>query len=147
MGVLGLVMALPSFFFSEQVAHFLGARGNFFQLAESYLKIFALSFPLLLVGKGLDVLILNDGSPRYSFILNIVVTSANLLLNFIVVAVLGWGIKGLAWATVISSAIELLGGLYYFLFRSKTLHLMFPRFKLRIILGMSSTTPVIVENS
>lgn len=89
MGVLGLVMAIPSILFSEEVAYFLGARNDFFQLAESYLKIFALSFPLLLVGKGMDVLILNDGSPRYSFILNIVVTVTNLLLNLIAVAVLG----------------------------------------------------------
>ncbi len=150
MGVLGLVMAIPSILFSEEVAYFLGARNDFFQLAESYLKIFALSFPLLLVGKGMDVLILNDGSPRYSFILNIVVTVTNLLLNLIAVAVLGWGIEGLAWATVISSAFELLGGIYYFLFRSRTLHLRLPRFKIRIILrilynGLSDFTMMLVE--
>lgn len=150
MGVLGLAMAIPSILFSEQVAYFLGARDEFFRLAESYLKIFALSFPLLLVGKGMDVLILNDGSPKYSFILNIVVTVANLLLNLVAVAILGWGIEGLAWATVISSALELFGGLYYFLFRSKTLHLRFPRFKIRIILrilynGLSDFTMMIVE--
>ena len=91
MGGLGLLMTIPSVLFSEEVAFFLGARGEFFTMAESYLKIFALSFPLLLVGKGLDVLILNDGSPRYSFALNIVVTIANLAMNLFAVAVLKWG--------------------------------------------------------
>ncbi len=150
MGLLGLLMAVPSILFSEKVTYFLGARGEFFQLAESYLKICALSFPLLLLGKGMDVLILNDGSPRYSFNLNMIVAITNLILNLIVVAILGWGIEGLAWATVISSAIELLGGTMYFLLRSKTIHLLYPRFKISIILrilynGLSDFTMMLVE--
>lgn len=150
MGALGLLMTIPSVLFSEKVAYFLGARGDFYQLAETYLKIFALSFPLLLIGKGLDVLILNDGSPRFSFVLNVLATMTNLLLNLLAVAILGWGIEGLAWATVISSGIEMLGGFYYFLFKSKTLRLMMPQFKITIILrilynGFSDFTMMIVE--
>lgn len=112
MTLIGAMMTLPSFFFTEEIAHLLGARGNFLTLSVNYLKIFSLSFPLLLVGKGLDVLILNDGSPKYSFVLNMIVSVSNLLLNIFAVAVLGWGIKGLAAATVLSSGIQLIGGLW-----------------------------------
>jgi len=150
MMVLGVAMTIPSVFFSEQFGYFLGARGEFFQLSVDYLRIFALSFPLLMVGRGLDILILNDGSPRYSFVLNIVVTLANLGLNIFAVAVLGWGIKGLAAATVISSGIQLLGGLWYFLKKAKVLHLAVPSFHIPTILriaynGFSDFAMMIVE--
>ena len=150
MGLLGLSMTIPSILFSTRLSQFLGARGDIFILAESYLRIFALAFPLLLVGKGLDVLILNDDSPKYSFILNIIVTLSNLLLNIIAVAILDWGIEGLAWATVISSAIELSGGLIYFLFKAKLLHLKRPAFEKRNIIrilynGLSDFAMMLVE--
>ncbi len=150
MGLLGIAMMLPSVIFTEQIAHFLGARGEYFKLSVDYFRIFSLAFPLLLLGKGLDVLILNDGSPRYSFVLNIVTTVMNLVLNLIAVAVLGWGIKGLAIATVISSGIELLGGVWYFLKKSKILHLTKPSFHIPTFLriaynGFSDFTMMIVE--
>lgn len=150
MALLGFAMTIPSFFFSNQIAHFLGARGEFFTLSVDYLRIFSLSFPLLLVGKGLDVLILNDGSPRFSFNLNILVTVANLALNVFAVAILGWGIRGLATATVVSSGIQLVGGLWYFTRKSITLKLRVPSFHLKTFLriaynGFSDFTMMIVE--
>jgi Na+-driven multidrug efflux pump len=77
------IAVLSSFFISG-----LGAREEFLILSMDYLKFFSLSFPLLLLGKGLDVLILNDGSPKYSFVLNIVTTVSNLVLNIIAVVLL-----------------------------------------------------------
>ncbi len=137
MGVLGIILMLPAVFFSENFAYFLGARGIFFDLSVQYLQIFALSFPFLLVGRGLDVLILNDGSPGYSFKLNIVTAVSNLLLNIIAVVFLGWGIKGLAIATLISTIIEFAGGGWYFLKRSKIIHLTRPSFELRTLLRIA----------
>lgn len=150
MAVLGIIMTIPCVFLSKQFAHFLGARGEFFLLSVDYLRIFALSFPLLLVGRGLDVLILNDGSPRFSFVLNIVGAVANLGLNLFAVAVLGWGIKGLAAATVVSSGIQFLGGLWYFLRKPKVLRLTIPTFHIPTILrivynGFSDFAMMIVE--
>lgn len=150
MAVLGIIMTIPCVLLSKQFAYLLGARGEFFLLSVDYLRIFALSFPLLLVGRGLDVLILNDGSPRYSFVLNIVGAVANLGLNLFAVAVLGWGIKGLAAATVVSSGIQLLGGLWYFLRKPKVLRLTAPTFHIPTILrivynGFSDFAMMIVE--
>lgn len=150
MTILGLALTLPSLVFSNQIAHMLGARGEFFVLSVDYLQVFSLCFPLLLVGKGLDVLILNDGSPRYSFILNIITTTLNVVLNIIAVAILGFGIKGLAAATVISSAVQLLGGLWYFYNYSKIIHLIKPVFHMTSIFrviynGFSDFIMTIVE--
>lgn len=150
MTAVGLTMTISSVIFSEQIAYFLGARGEFYHLSVDYLRIFALSFPLLLVGRGLDVLILNDESPKFSFVLNIVVTVSNLCLNLFAVIVLGWGIKGLAAATVISSGIQLVGGLWYFLLKAKTIKFTRPSFHIPTIFrivynGFSDFTMMIVE--
>jgi len=150
MAVLGIAMTIPCVFLSKQLAYFLGARGEFFMLSVDYLRIFALSFPLLLVGRGLDILILNDGSPRFSFVLNILGAVTNLGLNLFAVAVLGWGIKGLAAATVVSSGIQFFGGLWYFLRRPKVLRLTVPTFHIPTILriaynGFSDFAMMIVE--
>ncbi|WXR60938.1 MATE family efflux transporter [Peptostreptococcaceae bacterium AGR-M142] len=116
---LGIVLIIPPFFFSNEFVYLLGARGIFKDLAADYIKIFSLSFPFLLVGRGMDALILNDDSPKFSFVLNIITTSSNLIFNIIAVAVFDFGIKGLAFATVISCILEFLGGAYYFFNKSK----------------------------
>lgn len=151
MAITGILMTIPGFFFTEKLAYFLGARGNFFRLSVDYLRIFSLAFPLLLVGRGLDVLILNDGAPQYSFILNVLTTILNLGINIFAVVVLKMGIKGLALATVISSGIQLLGGLIYFVFKNKTIKLMVPTFSFIVTLrimynGFSDFAMTIVES-
>lgn len=148
--LIGILAMVPSILFSGELARFLGARGEFYPMAQEYLKVIALSFPLLLLARGLDVLILNDDSPGYSFKLNMVGSLSNLTLNFIAVALLKWGISGLAWATVVSSAIELAGGIYYFQKKSRNLKLGRPvidwRGTLRILYnGLSDFSMMIVE--
>jgi len=69
---LGLMMTLPIVSFSNQISSFLGASDKVFDMTVSYLSIFSLSFPFMLIGRTLDVLIYNDDSPRYSFIVNVI---------------------------------------------------------------------------
>lgn len=150
MALVGIALTIPGVIFSEQFAYFLGARGHFFELSVEYLRIFSYAFPLLLVGRGLDVLILNDGSPQYSFRLNILTTILNLLINIFTVVVLNMGIKGLALATVFSSGVQFVGGIGYFAMRSKVLHLTMPTFSLKTTLrimynGLSDFAMTVVE--
>lgn len=151
MGGLGLLLALPGLFFSQELSYLLGARGDLLILSAEYLKLFSLSFPFLLLGRGLDVLVLNDGSPGYSFKANIVATVLNLFLNVFAVAILGMGIKGLALATLVSTAFECGAGFYYFLSRETTIKFSKPLFELKAIFrviynGISDFAVMIVES-
>src|SRR6056297_714395 len=151
MAVVGILLTIPGFFFTEKLAYFLGARGVFFKLSVEYLRMFSLAFPLLLVGRGLDVLILNDGDPSYSFALNMITTILNLCFNIYTVVILGMGIKGLALATVVSSGVQMIGGLAYFAFKNQTLKLMMPTFSFKITFrimynGFSDFAMTIVES-
>lgn len=150
MGIVGVMLTIPGVIFTKEFTYLLGARGEFFSLSSDYLKIFSFAFPLLLVGRGLDVLILNDGNPRFSFILNMLSTVLNLLINIYLVVALKMGIKGLALATVISSGVQMFGGMYYFTFKNKIIKLTVPSFSLKIILrimynGFSDFVMSVVE--
>lgn len=80
-----------------------------------------------------DVLIYNDGSPKYSFKLSIIVTIMNLGLNMITVAVFNMGIFGLAMSTVMSETVMLIGDLYYYLFKAKDVKLSKPAININTV--------------
>ncbi|MBB6481171.1 MATE family efflux transporter [Spirochaeta isovalerica] len=151
MAALGILLMMPPLLFPGEIARLLGASGSFFPMAKSYLQVLALSFPIMLLSRGLDVLILNDESPKYSFTVNMVGSVSNLLLNFTAVAILDAGVGGLAWATVISSALELSSGAYYFLKKARILKLRKPEIQLKSTLrilynGLSDFSMMIVES-
>ncbi len=150
LGVVGIMLTIPTYFFNEQLVHLLGAKGELIEMTQTYLKVFSLSFPFMLVGKGLDVLIYNDGSPRYSFWLNMITTGLNFALNIIAVAILDLGILGLAGATVISSAIQFVGGVVYFTIKPKLIKLSMPNIKLKTVFriaynGLSDFAMLLVD--
>jgi len=132
LGVLGLIISIPTQLFSNKISIFLGARGDMVLMASTYLRIISLSFPIMLVARGLDVLTYNDGSPKYSFRLSIIVTILNLSLNVITVALLDMGIFGLAISTVFSETVMLIGGLYYYIFKAEKLRISKPTFSIKI---------------
>ncbi len=55
LGFIGLIISLPSLIFSKEISIFLGARGDMIQMASTYLRIISLSFPIMLLGRGIDV--------------------------------------------------------------------------------------------
>lgn len=114
-------LMLPGYLFTEKIAYLLGARGDYLELAKEYLKILSIAFPFIMLAKTLDVLILNDGSPKYSFGVNIIGTISNLFINIISIVVFDMGVGGLAFATLLSSLIQFLLGVYYFAKKSKVI--------------------------
>jgi len=137
LGVLGVFISVPSLVFSDKIAIFLGARGDMVLMASTYLRIISFSFPIMLIARGLDVLIYNDGSPKYSFKLSIIVTLMNLGLNVITVALLDMGIFGLAISTVISETVMLVGGLYYYTFKAKILKISKPSISIKTVVRIA----------
>ncbi len=131
--VLGLFISTPSILFSEEISIFLGAKGEIITSASSYLRVVSISFPIMLVARCIDILIYNDGSPKYSFRLGIFVTTLNLILNIISVALLDLGIAGLGISTVISETAMLIGCLNYYIFKTKVLKIAKPKLKLKVV--------------
>lgn len=90
--------------------------------AEEYAGITALGFPFLIIGTGGGHLMRADGSPRMTMICNMTGAVINTVLDYVFVAVLGLGMKGAAWATVIGQVVAAILVFGYFT-RCKTVKL------------------------
>jgi putative MATE family efflux protein len=118
----GLILSAIVLLFSVPVLKLLGCTDVIMTYALPYARIVAVGFAFSLVGAAGPFLIRADGSPMYAFASIAVGAVLNIILDALFVMVLGWGIPGAAWATVISQAISAAMVIGY-LFRYKTLRL------------------------
>ncbi|WP_335872757.1 MATE family efflux transporter [Bacillus sp. 2205SS5-2] len=112
---------------ASKVASFLGATGEYHQIATTYLRFVSIAFFPQMVSIVLDGLVMNDGNPKYNFRVNMITMFMNFILNVVWVVILDYGVFGLAIATLISHSFHLLANLYYFIWRSDIIKLRKPK--------------------
>lgn len=125
--VIAVILAVSTSLNASKIAGLLGASGEYHSIATEYLRYLSIAFFPQMVSVVLDGLIMNDGSPKYNFRVNITTLIMNFGLNLIFVVFLKQGVKGLAVATFISHSYHLIADMYYLLFRSKTIKLCIPQ--------------------
>ena len=112
------ILALP-----EAAARLLGSSEHLLPQVVDYLVWFVPSLVLeLWIAVGLFVIRL-DGAPRLAMWCSVVSALVNLVLDWLFIFPLGWGVMGAAFATSLSVAIGGLIVIGYLLFRARTLRL------------------------
>ena len=104
----GALLALVGFAFMEDVARLLGANGDMPPVCVLYGRISMLSLPLFMLQYTFQVLASTAGKPKVGLYTTLASGISNMVLDFVFIAVLGWGVAGAAAATVIA---EYVGGL------------------------------------
>lgn len=103
--ILGLI-------FLDEILMFFGVSEELFSSAKDYLTI-------ILIGNifstGFSSIIRAEGNIKYGMLIWVIPISLNIVLDAIFIFGLGWGIKGSAWATIISQLISFCMGILYFL--------------------------------
>ncbi|MCT4543015.1 MAG: MATE family efflux transporter [Vallitalea sp.] len=112
--------------YANNIASVLGAAGNYHLSATTYLRILGISFIPQIVSTILDKLIMNDGSPKFTFYVNVSTIIINLTLNLLFVIVFEMSVKGLAFATLISQLFHLGVNIYYFIYKSEVIKITKP---------------------
>ncbi|WP_432666712.1 MATE family efflux transporter [Wukongibacter baidiensis] len=112
---------------ASKVASLLGASGDYHRIATMYLKYLSIAFFPQMISVVLDGLIMNDGSPKYNFRVNITTLVMNVVLNMLFIIVFKQGVKGLAVATLISHSYHLIADIYYLAYKSKTIKIRIPK--------------------
>lgn len=97
----------------------LGAEDASFDYAVSYLQLTHLASPL-----GVLAMIFASGlraaaMAKASMWISLTATLVNIILDPILIEVLGWGIEGAAWATVIARITSFVIGVWYFGYKLK----------------------------
>lgn len=129
-----LVTLLPSLLivsFPEVTARLLGSSGRLLPMVIDYLVWFMPSLVFQMwIAVSLFVIRL-DGAPRLAMWCSIVSALVNVVLDWLFIFPLGWGVKGAAFATSISIVI---GGVIagsYLLFFARRLRLLWPKWSLK----------------
>lgn len=125
--IISLVMIILSLLNLDKICLFLGATKTTLPYVKGYLGIIILFIPCYLLSYGLELLIKCDGYPHLSTIGVVVAAITNIVLDYIFVLKLNWGVEGAALATGIARVLSVLFFLSHFL--SKKGKLRFCKFK------------------
>ncbi|WP_319372037.1 MATE family efflux transporter [uncultured Ilyobacter sp.] len=129
--LLGCIYIVAQTMFLDEISYFLGARGKAIPMTQDYLGILSKFTLFYLVPHCLNAFIRNDGNPQVSMMGMVLCGIVNIILDYIFIFQMNWGMKGAALATGIAQMSYTAVLLTHF--RSKKNSLRFQRSKFEIL--------------
>ena len=124
------VIAIVSLIFLDPLLTMLGANSQVITLCKEYTIPVLIIIPLAMLGMVFDTFFIAEGRPKNGSALSIAGGVANIVLDWLFIAVFGWGVAGAAWATSIGYSVGAVGGFtYFFLHRTGNIFLVKPVFR------------------
>lgn len=114
MSSIGVILCVISQIWLVPMLSFFGSPDDVLEYAVEYTRITAFGFPFLILATGGGHLIRADGSPSVTMICNLTGAVINTVLDYIMIEMLGFGMKGAAIATLIGQMISAGIAIYYF---------------------------------
>ena len=132
---LGLVLAVLGIIFLRPVSIILGAEGDLIEQCVIYGRIILYALPLFILQVEFQTFFITAEKPQLGLYVTLLSGVLNMILDYLFVAVFGWGLEGAAWATSLSQS---LGGIipliYFFSKNDSLLRLTKPIFDLKAII-------------
>ncbi len=119
--VAGLVIVLLGQIFLPAVASHLGAEGEIHSLSVRYGRVILCSLPAFMLQNVFQSFFVTAEKPHLGLYVTVGAGVTNIVLDFVFIAILGWGVAGAAAAT---AASEFFGGcvpLFYFGRKNKSI--------------------------
>ncbi len=114
--LLGAVFTAAVLLFLDKVCRMIGSDSSTLSYTMDYLRVIALSAPIIIFSNVFMNLMRADGSAKQSMIANLTGTVLNVILDPVFILVFHWGVTGAAAATVLGN---LAGGAYILLYVRK----------------------------
>jgi len=99
--IISILVMIIGLLFIDSIVSVLGAGKEIQQMTTDYLRIIIISTPLITTF-SLSYFVRVDGKPNLSATALIITAVLNIVLDYIFIVQLDWGIKGAAWGTVLS---------------------------------------------
>lgn len=131
--ILSLILTAVFYIFREKIAVFLGATGDLYPYVMDYFGNIIYFVPFFMISYNMEILVKVDGFPRLAMKTVLTCGISNVVLDYLFVGVLGWGIKGAAFATGISQVISTLVYLVHFTVGKSNLEFVEVKFKLETL--------------
>jgi putative MATE family efflux protein len=106
--LMGILVTILGLIFLEPLLSLLGAQENSAAVAYSreYFRIILLGSSFSMVGFGFSHCTRAQGFPAITMISMILGAGLNMILDPVFIFLLGWGVRGAAWATIISQFVS-----------------------------------------
>ncbi|HBX47051.1 MATE family efflux transporter [Limibacterium fermenti] len=128
--IFGVGFSVVAFIFLDPILYFFGASDATIPYARDFMHIILLGNVVTHMYLGLNGMLRSAGSPEKAMYATIFTVLINLVLNPLFIFVFQWGIKGSAWATVISQTVMLIWQLKFFSNKKNFIYLQKSAFKL-----------------
>lgn len=128
--IITVSMAILGLVFTDSIILSFGGKGAIFDPAKVYYTIVLYGVPFLALCMMGNTVIRAEGKPKFAMYAMMIPSVSNLLLDYIFINVLDFGMEGAAWATTISYVICFLFILWFFLSKHSELKISFHHFGL-----------------
>ena len=122
-----IITSFLAFILFAPILNILRAGADLSGYFTEYYRIMLFTYPLMVVGTILGMFIRTDGKPQVCMIVSIAGCILNMLLDYILVAVLDLGVQGSAMGSLVVQIVTVLISVGYFLSRKAGIR--FCRFK------------------
>ncbi len=138
--IVSLLVTVFGLVFINPLLKAFGASTNTLGYAKEFIIIILCGSVLQNLGFGLNNVIRAEGNPKKAMVTMLIGAVVNIVLDYIFIYILHWGIKGAATATVIAQGVNTIWVLSYFLGKNSMLKLKSKNFKLKkeIVIGIFS---------
>jgi len=129
--LLTVVLVSVGLWYIDDIIPSFGGKGPIFALAKDYYRVVLYGVPFLALCMMGNTVIRAEGKPKFAMIAMIIPSVGNLLMDYLFINVLDYGMVGAGWATTISYVLCLGYILWYFLSKHSELKLRITDFALR----------------
>jgi len=116
----GIIASITTSFFMEKIVCFLGGENELFVQATQYGRIAAFGGIAFILQHVFYCFFIVAERPKLGFTVTVSAGITNILLDFVFIVVLKWGISGAALATIIGQMVGGFTPFIFFLFPNKT---------------------------
>ncbi len=118
--ILGLLFSVFGILFVEPMARLLGASEEMMPYCVEYGRIILLALTAFMLQNVFQSFLVTAEKPNFGLIITVAAGLTNMILDWLFMAVFGWGIAGAATATAISQAVGGVIPLIYFILPNKS---------------------------
>ncbi len=129
---LGLIIALVTQVFLEEIIYALGANAQTYTYCYDYLVILSLFAPCAILQSIFEHAMIAAGRPQVAFIALVLGGLTNLVLDYVFIVYCNMGMQGVALATGLGWLVPTCIGLYFFFNKKAQSALHFVRFKVQL---------------
>ncbi|HBD64893.1 MAG TPA: MATE family efflux transporter [Clostridiales bacterium] len=103
----------------DPVLHILQADAQVGGFFKDYYGIMLLELPVMVINASFGMFIRGEGKPQYFMQVNILNVMLNILLDYLFIRWFGWGVLGVAFASLIAALVTLVLILHFFFKKSE----------------------------